>query len=279
MIDRLSGLGLSAAPREAVAQCKRKCDASPRAWGRLDYLSVGVSSRDDIPGDLVAAMREAQLATAVHLLELNLVRPLAAQQVAVDALLRKVEALEPVCVEEDVGLWSWGATELESHMLPPVFDDEAVEIVAANVAALQRLFGVPFYAENPPIYFDLGPLDVLAFMERVAEASGCGLVLDIGHLVGYCAISGREPDEYLAAWQGIHHVRELHIAGFTLSPDVARPFWFDDHSEPIGDYSIELAALACARAGRSLPITLEQEGAKIVRVADHITRVSRRLFS
>ena len=278
-VAQLSGLGLSVAVHEAVAHCRKKVEARPQPWGALDYLSIGVSARDAIAPELPAALRAAGLAPAVHLLEVNLVRPIAEQRATIDKLLRLIDRLEPACVEEDVGFWAWGTTELEQHMLPPIFDEQTVEVVARNAAELQASIGVPFYAENPPVHCDLGTLDLLTFMEQVAEAAGCGLVLDIGHLVGYCAITGREPDEYLAAWRGIRHVRELHVAGYTLSPDTALPMWFDDHAEAISDYSLDLAAQARELSGRSLPITLEQEGAKLVRVAEHISRVSRRFFS
>src|SRR5882757_10919494 len=113
----LAGLGISVSPSEALVQCKRKREQSPQPWASLDYLSIGVSSRDTVPGELGAALREAKLGAAIHLLEVNLVRPLAGQRDAVATLARKIEALEPVCVEEDMGLWAWGATELEQHML------------------------------------------------------------------------------------------------------------------------------------------------------------------
>lgn len=279
MKDRLSGVGLSVAPAEVVRHCGYKIDGLPAPWRQLEYLSIGVASHDPVPESAVAALREAKLSVAVHLLELNLVRPLRTQRDLVVTLLRAAEALEPLCIEEDLGLWSWGTTELEQHMLPPIFDREAADIVAANLRELQASLGVPFYAENPPVYCDLGSLDLLAFMEHVAAGSGCGLVLDIGHLVGYCAITGRDPEEYLGAWSGIGYVRELHIAGFSLRPDVDVPLWLDDHAQPIRDYALDLAALARSRADRELPITLEQEGAVIPLVASHITRVSRRFFS
>jgi uncharacterized protein (UPF0276 family) len=115
-------------------------------------------------------------------------------------------------------------------------------------------------------------------MLRVAERSGCGLVFDIGHFIGYCLITDREPEEYLDGWAGFSHVREFHIAGSTLRPDSAGPVWYDDHAASISDYSFDLLALAQAQAKRTLPITLEQEGATIARVSDHILRASRRFF-
>jgi uncharacterized protein (UPF0276 family) len=235
-----------------------------------------VSSRDVMPRGLPTLLREARLGAIVHLLELNLVRPLREQADAVQRLLALVAEIEPMSVEEDMGLWSWGCTELEQHMLQPVLDDESVRIIAANAAELQTALGVPFYAENPPIYFDLGTIDLLTFMQRVAEESACGLVLDIGHLVGYCVATGRDPIEYLGEWDGIEHVREIHVAGYELRPDTLGPMWYDNHADPISEYALDLIAIARRNAGREIAITLEQEGAQFTLIAEHITRVARR---
>jgi uncharacterized protein (UPF0276 family) len=279
MHDQLSGLGLSCATDEIATQCARKLAVNPAPWQHLDYLSIGVYSTDVITPEMVAALRDARLAPAMHLLELNLVRPLREQQEIATAIYRRAEALGAVCVEEDMGFWMWGKTRLEQHMLPAMLDERTADIIIANLIELRRSVGVPVYAENPPIYCDLGDLDLLTFMERVAEGSGCGLVFDIGHFLGYCLISDREPEDYLRGWQGIRHVRELHVAGSTMRPDSAGPVWFDDHAAAISDYSFDILALAQAQASRRIPITLEQEGATIARVSDHITRATRRFFA
>jgi uncharacterized protein (UPF0276 family) len=276
-VHRLSGLGINCTPREVVLQCQRKIEGKPQAWTVVDYLSMGVSSKDVLPPDMVPMLRAAGLQVAVHFLELNVVRPLQAQREAIDELARLVEVVEPVAIEQDMGLWTWRGAQL--GLIPPIFDDDTARVIGRNAADLQTRFGLPYYAENPPIDFVVGDLDLLAFMQRVAEYGNCGLVLDIGHLVGYCAITDREPSEYLHAWPGIRHVRELHIAGFTLKPDAPFPIWYDDHAEAIGDYSLDLAALAHERAGRKIPVTLEQEGASMARVVDHVTRAARRFFA
>ncbi len=273
----LDGVGVSATPVEAAKLCRWRAERRHPAWGTLDYLQVGLYSDVEVPDELPAALSEAGLPCVVHLLELNLMYPLGPQEETIRALLPKIDRLAPVYVEEDVGLWRWGTTALEQHMLPPVFDRASAVAIADNVVELQRIIGLPFLVENPPIYFDLGSLDVLSFMQDVAERADCGLVLDIGHLVGYCAATGRDPEEYLDAWQGITHVREVHVAGYNLLPDSASvPMWYDNHADPISEYSLDLIDLARRRAGRDLPITLEQEGASYGRIAGHVGRVAQR---
>ena len=275
-----AGVGVSATLEGAAKLCRWRRDRHQPAWSRLGYLQLGLYSHDELPEALPALLEAVQLPTVVHLLELNLVRPLDDQQALLDTLVAKVEAIGPRYVEEDLGLWRWGTTELEQHMLPPIFDEDTAHTIARNIEQVQARLEVPFYVENPPIYFDLGTLDVLSFMQSVAEQAGCGLVLDIGHLVGYCVATGREPDEMLEAWSGIEHVREIHVAGYNLLPDFASaPMWYDNHADPVTEPALELIEIARERAGWAIPITLEQEGATYGLIARHIDRVSERFAS
>lgn len=271
-----TGVGLSATPEEAVKLCRWIIEGRGAVWRRLGYLQIGIYSHSDIPDELPGLLREAGVPCVVHFLELNLMRPLAQQAARVTPLLERVARLEPLWVEQDVGLWTWGQTELDAHMIQAIFDEQTAAAVAESSAELQRMLGIPFLPENPPIYFELGTLDVLSFMGEVARQSGCGLVLDIGHLVGFCVVSDRDPVEYLGAWDGIEHVREIHVAGYNLVPDERAPMWYDDHGDVISAYALELIDVARQRAGRPLPITLEQQAASFGRIATHINRVADR---
>lgn len=275
----LTGIGVSATLDEAVKLCRWRLEKRRPAWAKLDYLGVGFYSFEEVPEELPALLRETGLPTAVHLLEVNLMYPLERQKDRVKPLLRQIERLQPVCVEQDLGLWCWGQAMLEQHMLPPLLDEATAQVIAKNVAELQQMLERPLYVENPPIYFNLGELDLLTFMQRVAEQARCEIVLDIGHLIGYCAITEREPEEYLEAWTGLELVRELHVAGYNLLPDEVAPMWYDNHADPISDYSLDLLDVVRRRAGRPLPITLEQEGATYGLITNHVERVSARFAS
>ncbi len=279
-IEEIAGVGVSSTLDAALKLCRWRAEQRQPAWNRLGYLQLGVYSHEQVPPGLPEILDEAGLPSVVHLLEINLIQPLSQQRDKLIPLLQRVQSIQPRYVEEDLGLWCWGQTELEQHMLPPIFDDETATEIAKNVIDLQSMLDVPFHVENPPIYFELGTLDLLTFMQRVAERAGCGLILDIGHLVGYCVATDRAPDEYLEAWTGFEHVRELHVAGYNLLPDSASaPMWYDNHADPIPEFALHLIEIACRGAGRSLPITLEQEGASFGRIATHVDRVWERFAS
>ena len=273
----IRGVGVSATLDGAAQLCRWRLEGRHAAWRELDYLQLGFYSRDEVPEELPELLRQSELPCVVHLLEVNLVHPLSTQRETVDALVERVEELQPQYVEEDLGLWKWGSTELEQHMLPPVFDAPTLRTVVENVQQLRARLPVPLYVENPPIYFIAGDIDPLDFMAEVATEADCGLILDIGHVVGYAIASGQSPFSALAAWTGISRVKEIHVAGYNLYPDVASaPMWYDNHADPITEEALQLIELVRDRAGWEVPITLEQEGAPYWRIAEHIERVSRR---
>lgn len=274
--DRPSGLGIGASLDEAVTYCRAKL-AGERELGRVSHLSIGVASDDAIPPELPALLADADLACTVHFVELDMVHPLAAQEEAIDQLAAKVDVLEPAWIEEDIGLWCWRGMPLFSHMLNPILDERTLEVVTDNCAYLARRMNRPFLAENPPVYFANDELDLLAFMGALAERAGCGLVLDIGHFIGYCIATGREPAHYLVEWSQASRVCELHLAGYELVADAHAPSWLDDHKRPIDPYAIDLAKVAVRTIGHAPAITLEQDHAPPGVIDSNIQRVARAL--
>ena len=272
----VTGLGIGASLDEAVTFCKAKL-AGEREFARLSHLSVGVASDETIPADLPALLADADMACTVHFVELDMVVPLAAQHDAVEQLAAKVEVLEPAWIEEDLGLWRWRGMALFNHMLNPILDERTLDVVADNCAYLSKRMNRPFLAENPPVYFSCDDMDLLSFMGALAERADCGLVLDIGHFIGYCIATGREPAEYLVDWQQASRVRELHLAGYELVADSHAPSWLDDHKRPIDPYTIELAKVALNVIGHTPAITLEQDFAPQAVMDANIQKVARAL--
>lgn len=116
--------------------------------------------------------------------------------------------------------------------LPPRQTVEGVETVTTSIRDLQRALSVPLAIETGVNY--LRPRhDELRdgeFVRRVAEASDCGLLLDL-HNVFANALNGRQPlDEFLADLP-LERVWEVHLAG-GMELD---GFWLDAHSGAIPD--------------------------------------------
>lgn len=115
---------------------------------------------------------------------------------------------------------------------------EALDLVAGRVTALRERYGVPFLLEN---IADLLPdpggcWSEAGFLNVLADASGCGLLLDVYNLECNGHNHGLDVAGFLAELD-MAHVRELHVAGGIVRDGA----WLDVHSRPTPDSTIELA--------------------------------------
>lgn len=101
--------------------------------------------------------------------------------------------------------------------LPLPLTEEAIDLVAARTLQLNALFGVPFHLENGAHYLgDLPRDDSIAgeadFLNRIAEAGDCGLLLDLHNL--HCnEVNNGDPAAALIDGLRLDRVGEIHIAG------------------------------------------------------------------
>jgi uncharacterized protein (UPF0276 family) len=160
---------------------------------------------------------------------------------------------------QDIGVWTHGGQYLGAYLLPVILDDASAHAVAEKIRTLDDMFHCPFAVENPPVYFSLERMHMLDFMSLVSEEADCGLVLDIGHLIGYQQATGRELNDMPLERFPFDRVIEVHLAGLEFSYSGDDTAIIDRHSAPIHELCWEWFT-ANARQMTSLKgITLEQE--------------------
>jgi uncharacterized protein len=142
--------------------------------------------------------------------------------------------------------------------VPPLYTRLSAEVVAANIATVQRMMDrqgrradgtAPlFLLEMPPLtYFCAGTISIAHFFRLVAELVPCGLVLDIGHLwtiYRYTAACRRMSlerfvEEFLDEFP-LDRVVEIHVAGLACHESFGEPRggeglpeWIDAHAASI----------------------------------------------
>ncbi|GAA2437446.1 multinuclear nonheme iron-dependent oxidase [Streptomyces lavendulocolor] len=128
-------------------------------------------------------------------------------------------------------------------MLPPCQTEAGVRSAVRSVRAMAEALPVPLAVEIGTNYLRprTGELPDGAFVRRVVEGSGCGLLLDL-HNVLANERNGRGPVEDLLAALPLDRVWEVHLAGGVEH----RGYWLDAHTGLPDD---DLLALA----GRVLP--------------------------
>ncbi len=138
--------------------------------------------------------------------------------------------------------------------LPPLQTLEGLRAARRNIGDLQRAFPVPVAIENGVSYLQPRPGEWTdaEITAQVAEASDCGLVLDLHNLYTN-ARNGRQPVEEFLDRIPLDRVWEIHLAGGMEM----NGFWLDAHSGAIPQTVLETARNLIPRLPRLKAIIFE----------------------
>ncbi|MCX7289992.1 DUF692 domain-containing protein [Janthinobacterium sp.] len=124
-----------------------------------------------------------------------------------------------------------GATSLNSHdLLPLPLDEASLRHVAGRVRQVQEFLGRPLVLENPSSYVEFAQSSMPEgeFLGRLAEDTGCGLLLDVNNAHVCAHNHGYDAALYLRQLPHAHIV-QIHLAG----PTVCGAVLIDTHDAPV----------------------------------------------
>ncbi|WP_246794571.1 DUF692 domain-containing protein [Burkholderia perseverans] len=136
-------------------------------------------------------------------------------------------------------------TGLGSHnshdLLPLPFNAASLEHVATRVDAVQQFLGRPLVLENPSSYiqFRSSTMSECEFLARLAERTGCGLLLDVNNVYVSAFNHRFDAQAYLRALPH-DQVVQIHLAGHMACGDTL----IDTHDQPVPHGVWALYALA-----------------------------------
>ena len=122
--------------------------------------------------------------------------------------------------------------------LPPRQTPEGVETAMISIQDIKAALPVPLAIETGVNYLRPRPDEMSdgAFVAAVADASDCGILLDL-HNIFANALNGRQPVDEFLAHLPLERVWEIHLAGgFEL-----QGFWLDAHSGAIPEPLFEIS--------------------------------------
>lgn len=154
--------------------------------------------------------------------------------------------------------WSTHDSAFLNDLLPLPYTPETLKRVSDHVDEVQQALGRRMLLENPSTYvlFEESTIDEIDFLMKVAERTGCGLLLDVNNVMVSSVNHRLDPFAYIDRFP-LHLVGELHLAGYDEAVDGAGDrLLIDAHGSPVLDDVFALYAHTIAASG-PLPTLIE----------------------
>jgi uncharacterized protein (UPF0276 family) len=175
----------------------------------------------------------------------------------VDEMVTQLNTIQSLWLNHECAMKQMAGYSFGTYV-PPLYTPLSAEVVAANIATVQRAMDrqgrradgtTPlFLLEMPPLtYFYAGTIPIPHFFRQIAALVPCGLVLDVGHLWTVYRYSTACRQMSLERFVGefldefpLERVVEIHVAGLACHESVGEskgvegfPEWIDAHAAPI----------------------------------------------
>ena len=144
-----------------------------------------------------------------------------------------VNRIEPALVSEHLA-WSGNAGTYLNGLLPLPYTEEALAVVAGNLAVLQDCLGRRVLIENPSAYMRYveSSIPEAEFLAELVDRTGCGLLCDVNNIFVSCTNLGGNPLDWLDALPA-DAVGEIHLAGHCANECDDGVLLIDDHGSPV----------------------------------------------
>jgi len=157
--------------------------------------------------------------------------------------------VRPGLVSEHLAWSRFGSAAL-GDLLPLPYTEATLARVCAHVNRVQARLDRQILIENPARYVDCTASEMAEpdFLNRLARATGCGLLLDINNVFVTACNLDFDPQRYLRALD-LAPVGEIHLAGHLERCIGDKVLRIDDHGSPVKGAVWTLYEEAIGRAG------------------------------
>ncbi|MDX2141724.1 MAG: DUF692 domain-containing protein [Rhodospirillaceae bacterium] len=166
-----------------------------------------------------------------------------------ERLQRLFERVRPGLVSEHLS-WSVIDGAYINDLLPLPYTEESFKVVADNISRAQDAFGRRILIENPSSYleFTATTMPEWEFLTRLADRTGCGLLLDANNVFVSAANNGFDARHYLSQIPA-SMIGEIHLAGHSVEDEGESRVLVDTHGAHVCDPVWTLYRELVARIG------------------------------
>ena len=115
------------------------------------------------------------------------------------------------------------------YFVPPILTHESLEEAVHRVLEVRQVISTPLLLEPPPSTWKMGDMSMTNWLSELTQRTGCGMLLDVGHLYAHCLIENRDLLDEIP-WD---LVVEVHVAGGIIHKKQGQKYYVDAHSLPI----------------------------------------------
>ena len=223
----------------------------------FEIISENFMDTDGKPVRNLARIRE-MYPVVMHGIGLSIgtVDPLNSEYLA--KLKKLMDWLKPAWVSDHL-CWTGIAHKNSHDLLPVPYTEEALKHIVARIQQVQDFLERPIALENPSTYleFKTSHIPEAEFIARMAEESGCHLLLDVNNVYVSCYNHRLDAKAYIDRLP-MDRVAQIHLSGHSNHGTHI----IDTHDDHVVDEVWALYAHVLNRAGR-VPNTMVEWDDKI----------------
>jgi uncharacterized protein (UPF0276 family) len=162
-------------------------------------------------------------------------------------LKRLIDEVNPAWVTDHL-CWTGVAHKNTHDLLPVPYTEEALKHIVQRIREVQDFLGRPIALENPSTYleFKSSSMPEAEFIARMAEESGCNLLLDVNNVYVTCYNHRLDAKAYLDSLP-LDRVIQIHLSGHTNKGTHI----IDTHDDHVVDEVWNLYKYVVQKSGRT----------------------------
>ncbi|MBY0408432.1 MAG: DUF692 domain-containing protein, partial [Rickettsiales bacterium] len=161
-------------------------------------------------------------------------------------LKKLADDIKPAWISDHL-CWTGIAHKNTHDLLPVPYTEEALKHITQRIKDVQDFLERPIALENPSTYleFKQSSMPEAEFIARMAEESGCNLLLDVNNVYVTCFNHRLDPKAYLDTLP-LDRVIQIHLSGHTNNGTHI----IDTHDDHVVDEVWQLYKYGVHKAGR-----------------------------
>ena len=112
------------------------------------------------------------------------------------------------------------------YFIGPILSQASLDQAVQRVLEVRAVIDRPLLLEPPPATWKVGDMSMMKWLNRLAQRTDCGLLIDAGHLYAHCLVEKKN----LLSDIAFARVVEVHVAGGSIKKIGRRKYYKDDHT-------------------------------------------------